>query len=334
MKITVLAYLDREDGEIADIVVGQAAAALRKAGHRVSVFGVHAEPRKLISGLMRRRPELVFNLLTRVGDHLLGAVPVVGALDLLGLPYTGAGPGENYLQDDHALTRKLLAFDRIACPAFAMVAHDADLQAAVKLRMPLSVKPTRMDSTSGTGAGALVYTTRELKERILEIHQKAHDIALVEEHIDGRDFYVGVLGNQSPVAFPPLEVDSTKWNERSAECRATRAVVADVPDQLRAGLHTVALDAYCALRVRDYGRLDLRVTETGDIYVIGVNASCCLEQSSEYATAAAAQGMDYPALVGRIAELAMERHQRRRPTQRQPAQLAQQARPQTPSFTT
>jgi D-alanine-D-alanine ligase len=325
MRITVLAYLDKEDGEIADIVAGQVAAALRKGGHRVSVFGVHGDPRKLISGLIRRRPDLVFNLMEMFGENLLGAVPVVGALDLLGVPYTGAGPGEYYLQEDKALTKKLLAFDGINYPDFAVFSQDADIETGGKLRMPLFVKPLRMDASIGIGARSLVHSSREMMERVTEIHKKVHDAALVEEYIEGREFYVGVLGNSEPVAFPPIEMEFSglpdgvphivdaraKWNERSVEYKGTHAVVADVPDEVRAKLQKTAVDAYRALRVRDYGRVDLRMTETGEVYVIEVNASCYLEQSSEFAVAAAAAGTEYPALINRIADLAMERHQRR-----------------------
>jgi D-alanine-D-alanine ligase len=334
MRITVLAYLDKEDGEIADIVAGQVAAALRKGGHRVSVFGVHGDPRKLISGLIRRRPELVFNLMEMFGENLLGAVPVVGALDLLGVPYTGAGPGEYYLQEDKAITKKLLAFDGINYPDFAVFSQDADIETGGKLRMPLFVKPLRMDASIGIGARSLVHSAREMMERVTEIHKKVQDGALVEEYIEGREFYVGLLGNTEPVAFPPIEMEFSglpdgaphildaraKWNERSAEYKGTHAVVADLPDEVRAKLQKTAVDAYRALRVRDYGRVDLRMTETGEVYVIEVNASCYLEQSSEYAIAAAAAGTEYPALINRIADLAMERHQRRgitfRPRQR------------------
>jgi D-alanine-D-alanine ligase len=346
MKITVLAYLDKEGGDIADIVVGQVAEALRHGGHRVSVFGVHGDPRKLMNGLTRRKPDLVFNLMEMFGDNLLGAVPVVGALDLLGLPYTGGGPGEYYLQEDKALTKKLLAFDKINYPDFAVFSKDADLETGGKLRMPLFVKPLRMDASIGIGGKSLVHGTRELMERVLEIHEKVKDSALVEEYIEGREFYVGVLGNQSPVAFPPVEMDfsgmpdgmphvldaKAKWDQKSAEFKGTQAVLADgIPDELRARMQKVALDAYRALRVRDYGRIDLRVTEAGEIYVIEVNASCYLEKSSEFATAAAAHGMDYPTLITKIAELAHERNEsrdrdtsprRRRTRRKQPSAAA------------
>jgi len=87
-------------------------------------------------------------------------------------------------------------------------------------------------------------------------------------------------------------------------------VMADVPDELRAKLQKVALEAYRALRVRDYGRVDLRLTDTGDIYVIEVNANCYLEASGEFAVAAQAGGIAYPDLVNRIVDLAVERYKK------------------------
>jgi D-alanine-D-alanine ligase len=190
------------------------------------------------------------------------------------------------------------------------------------LRLPLFVKPLRMDASIGIGAKSIVHSVQEMMKCVLEIHEKVNDSALVEEYIEGREFYVGVLGNQEPMAFPPIEMDFSgmpdgmphvmdaraKWDEKSAEYKGTRAVVAEVPDELRARLQKVAQAAYRALRVRDYGRIDLRVAEDGEIYVIEVNASCYLEQSGEFATGAAAGGLDYTTLINRIADLAMERH--------------------------
>ena len=83
----------------------------------------------------------------------------------------------------------------------------------------------------------------------------------------------------------------------------------ELTDELRARLQKVSLEAFRALRVRDYGRVDLRLTEANEIYVIEVNASCYLEKDSEFARAAAAAGLDFPTLVNRIAELACERYE-------------------------
>ena len=131
-----------------------------------------------------------------------------------------------------------------------------------------------------------------------------------------------MLGNRRPKALPPIEMDfsglpegvpqvldsKAKWDERSKEYKGTKSVLADLPDELRARLQKVAVDAYRALRVRDYGRVDLRLTDTGEIYVIEVNASCYLERNSEFAMAAGAAGIDYPRLIERIVNLAQERY--------------------------
>jgi D-alanine-D-alanine ligase len=326
MKITILTHLEKENAKTYDVVVDQVADALRQGGHKTSILGVHGDLAKLRTGLARRKPDLVFNLMETFGSGQLGAVGLAGLLDLLGLPYTGGGPGEIYIQEDKALTKKLLAFDGIRYPEYALFSPDADLETGGHLRMPLFVKPLRMDASIGIDAKSLVRSTSEMMERVLDIHRRVKDSALVEEYVEGREFYIGVLGNQSPQAFPPIEMDfsglpdgaprvldaKAKWDEKSPQYRGTRAVVADLPDELRARLQKVALDAYRALRVRDYGRIDLRLTEAGEIYVIEVNASCYLEQSGEFVTAARAAGIEYPDLINRIAEFAGERRKLRK----------------------
>jgi D-alanine-D-alanine ligase len=332
MKVAILTYLERENAREHDVVVNQVARALRKGGHRPSVLGVHGDVCKLVGGVRRRKPDLVFNLMETFGDDHLGAVGVAGLLDLLGVPYTGDGPGEFYLQEDKALTKKLLTYEKILCPDFAVFSDGADFETGGNLRPPLFVKPLRMDASIGIDAKSLVRTSIELMNQVRTIQEKVHDAALAEEYIEGREFYVGVLGNAAPLAFPPVEMDfsglpdgaphildaKAKWDEDSPEYKGTRAVMPALPDELRARLQKVATGACRALRVRDYGRVDMRLTDSGEVYVIEVNASCYLEQSGEFAKAAAAAGIEYVSLVNRIAELALERrrqphnHRRRR----------------------
>jgi D-alanine-D-alanine ligase len=321
MKITVLTYLESETSKTVDAVVDQVADALREGGHRPSVLAIHGDLSKLVSGLKRRKPDLIYNLMEMFGRDLRSDVGVAGVLDLVGLPYTGGGPGELYLRQDKGLAKKALAFDKILYPDFAVFSRD-DLETGGNLRMPLFVKPLHADASMGIGTDALVRDASALMERVAAIHKKFGDAALAEEYIEGREFYVGVLGNRDPMAFPPIEMDfsglpdgaprvldsKAKWAKNSVEYNGTRSIVADVGDELRARLTKVALDAARALRVRDYGRVDLRLTETGEIYVIEVNASCYLERSGEFATAAGAAGIDYPTLINRIAEIAIERH--------------------------
>ncbi len=325
MNITVLTYLDSEDENSKDYeaVVPPVARTLRSLGHRVSILGAHGDVKRLIAGLSRRRPELVFNLMEMFADNVFGDIPVTGLLDLMGLRYTGSGPGELYLSQDKGLTKKMLAFDGILYPRFAVFSkQQGSFETGGNLRMPLFVKPLRSDSSLGIGGKSLVHDAVALMERVTAIRKELDDSALAEEYIEGREFYVGVLGNGQPKALPPIEVDFTgfpegvpkvldskaKWDENSKEYKGTKSVLANLPDELRAKLQKVAVDAFRALRVRDYGRVDLRLTDTGDIYVLEVNASCYLEKASEFAMAAAAAGLDYPRLIERIVNLTLERY--------------------------
>ena len=330
MRTVVLAYL--EPGDITpDAVVQQVAEALEAAGHEVVVMTIQDDVKALVAGIQEHKPALVFNLVESFGDDILGGtMGVAGVLELLEQPYTGGGPGEIFLQEDKGLAKKLLAFEQIPYPDFATFAPTSEFETGGKLRMPLFVKPLRMDASIGIDQKSLVRNTQELMERVLYIQKTFGDAALAEEFIEGREFYVGVIGNDQPTAFPPLEMDfsgmkdgslhimdkDAKFNENSDRFRGTHPIVPDLEPELRARLQKVSLEAYRAIRVRDYGRVDLRLAETGEIFVIEVNANCYLENTGEFAMAAQADGIEYPQLVARIAELALERWKQRGRAQR------------------
>jgi D-alanine-D-alanine ligase len=330
MDITILAYLE-PGATKPDVVMEQVAAALESVGHKTTIVTVTNDVMDLVNGLKKPKPDLVFNLVESFGDDIVGgSMGVAGLLDLLQLPYTGGGPGEIYLQEDKALAKKLLAFEQIPYPDFATFAPDAEFETGGNLRMPLFVKPLRMEASIGIDERSLVRNTQELMERVQYVHKTFGDTALVEEYIEGREFYVGVLGNQQATALPPLEMDfsgletgavpvmdsKAKFDEQSPRYHGTQVVIPPLEPELRARLQKVSIDAYRALRVRDYGRIDLRLAETGQISVIEVNANCYLEQHSEFAVAAAAHGIGYSDLVNRIAELALERWKHRSKAQR------------------
>jgi D-alanine-D-alanine ligase len=329
VRITVLTYVHAEGTRDWDVVVNQVAAALRKNKHKVSILGVHKDVRRLVQGLARRKPDLVFNLLEEFGDDPGGNMAVCGLLDTLGYCYTGSGPGDLYLTQDKALSKKLLAFEQILYPRFAVFHKDKDkgFETGGNLKMPMFVKPVAMDSSIGIGKKSLVRDSTQLMQQVYAIHEECDDAALAEEYIEGREFYVGVIGkNGDAQALPPIEVDfsgmpegaprvydeSAKWDKDSKEFKGVKVVIADLPDELNARLCKVSLDAFRALRVRDYGRVDLRVTPTGDIYVLEVNASCYLEKNDEFAMAAKAAGIGYPELIQRIVDLAAARCRKKR----------------------
>jgi D-alanine-D-alanine ligase len=325
VNITVLTYVEKEGGVDYDVVVEQVALALKAHKHKVKILAVHGDPQKLIDGIKKQRPGLVFNLMEMFGRDVLGDVGVAGTLALLGQRHTGGGPGELYLRQDKALTKELLAYHGVPFPNYAVFRRDSFPETSSRLRMPLIVKPLRMDASIGIETKSFVRSSTQMMKRVVAIHEKIKDSALVEEYIEGREFYVGVIGNKKPVALPPIEMDFSglppgfprvlgrraKWVKSSREYKGTRSKLADVTDELRQKLQRVSISAYRALRVRDYGRVDLRVNERGEVYVIEVNASCYLEKSAEFATAAGAAGIAFTDLVNVIARLAMARSRRR-----------------------
>jgi len=314
VKITILAYVEA-GAQQPDVAIEQVQHALDASGHETSLLTVHDDVSEIIAGLQKPKPDLIFNLLECFAADIIGGqMGVAGVLDLLQIPYTGGGPGELYLQEDKALAKKLLAYEQVLSPDFATFAPNAEFETGGNLRMPLFVKPLRMDASLGIDERSVVRTTQELMERVAHIQRTFGDAALAEEYIEGREFYVAVLGNVDLVAFPPIEMDfsglpdgslrimdnAAKFDESSERFHGTRAVLANIDSELA---------AYRALRVRDYGRIDLRLAESGEIYVIEVNANCYLERNSEFATAAAAHGIEYNELINRIAQLAIDRRQ-------------------------
>ena len=267
---------------------------------------------------------------------------VTGVLDLLQVPYTGGGPGELYLQEDKALSKKLLAYEQVLYPDYARVrsasrfrnggqpADAAVRQAGADGRLARDRREVAGPQHPGAdGAGRRI------------IHKTFGDAALAEEYIEGREFYVGVLGNQDPLAFPPdrdgflrparrqRAVHGQQGQVRRDQrprIQGHKAVIAKLDPELKARLQKMALDAYRALRVRDYGRIDMRLTDSGEIYVIEVNASCYLEEESEFAMAAAADGIDYAELINRIPDLAMERWKHRTQAKKKRKRAAAQGR--------
>lgn len=335
MKITVLTYLETSRSKTPDAVVDQVATELKAAGHEVTVLAVHNHLDELMDGLTRPRPGLVFNLMEAFNGDFFGDVDVAGFLDLLDLPHTGGGAGELYLQQDKAITKRLLASAGVRFPRYIVVPPKGEPVLPGGLQPPLFVKPLRLDASIGITERSLVRDVAVLAEQVRTIHETCDDSALVEEFIDGREFYVGVIGNEEPVALAPIELDFSglpegaprvadsvaKWVKTSARYKGTKSIVAELPDRLARKMKTMALAAYRVLQVRDYGRVDMRMTDDGDLYVIEVNCNCYLERSSEFVMAAEASGIGYHDLITRITDLAMDRyrHRKQRRPRRAPA---------------
>jgi D-alanine-D-alanine ligase len=315
-----------------DPVLGQIEQGLVALGHEVSRTPVADDVMPVIDALKAADPGLVFNLAESFGGKSALESNVAALLNLLGLRYTGSSPAGLLMAGDKSLTKKVLRFHEILTPQFATVFRGA-LDHVGDLRFPLIVKPPQEDASLGITSKSVVRDVKELFGTMDSLQREFQSPVMVEEFVDGREFYVGVLGNEAPVALPVIELDfsafpsdrpkvaswEAKWGEggtggeaeTGAEFAGTKSIFPeDLSPELAERMQAVAVEAFNALRLRDYGRVDLRVTPSGEIYVIEVNPNCYLEKSGEFARAAERSGLAYPALIERIVELASARYSR------------------------
>ena len=327
MKITVLHSKDALEPPV-DPLLDQLDAALAANGHTTRRLAVDDSVDPLISELTNPQPDLVFNLAESFRGKSALESNVAALLNLLDLHYTGSSPAGLILAGDKTLTKKVLAFHGIQSAKFATM-YRGQSDWVGDINFPLLVKPPQEDASLGITQKSVVKDVKELLDVISATQQEYQSPVLVEEFIEGREFYVGVIGNSKVEALPLIELDfskfpeglpkiaswEAKWgddgDEKGAEFEGTQSVFpTDMPEELTKRIQQVAVDSFQALRLRDYARIDLRVTADEEIYVIEANPNCYLEQNSEFARAALKDGLEYPALIARIVELASARYSR------------------------
>ena len=327
MNIVLLHTKDALEPPV-DPVLANIEEALAANDHQCRRVVVDDAVEPLISSLMNERPDIVFNLAESFGGRSALESNVAALLNLLGLRYTGSSPAGLILAGDKTLTKKVLTFHGILTARFATVFRGA-VDWAGEINFPLILKPPQEDASLGITQKSIVNDVQELLQTISSLQSEYQGPVLAEEFIEGREFYVGVLGNSDVQALPVMELDfsgypegmpkiaswEAKWgddgDEKGAEFEGTESVFpTDLSDELTERMQKVAIDAFNALRLRDYARVDLRVNAKGEIYVIEVNPNCYLEKSAEFATAAVHSGMEYPQLIERIVELASARYSR------------------------
>lgn len=322
LKVSVLFWEDRDQAVAEhDEVVDQVAGALSEGGHKVSLIGISGDLRELLDKLDEQRPQLVFNLCERFAGNDLFDMHVISVLDMLGQPFTGTGPLGTALRQDKAITKKLLKFHDVPYPN-SITFDKNDIEFAGRMRFPLFVKPLSGDASMGIDDSSLVTEYSKLVERISFIQTQLNLPALVEEYIEGREFYVSILGNSPGEVLPVMELDFTKLpggfpkiygsdaksDESSVQYNAVNAIVAtELSPEIRARITNVGREAAYALKVRDYARVDIRLTDDGRPVVLEINANPYLERTSAFALAALQAGMGYTMLINRIVEIAGKR---------------------------
>jgi D-alanine-D-alanine ligase len=298
--------------------------ALGKLGHEPSYYVLDGRPQSLY-GLGKCGADLVFNLTESYAGDDTKEMNVAAYMDLLGLPYTGAGPHAHFLAQDKATAKKMFHFHEIRTPFFA-TAYRGNIDHAHDVKFPLIVKPQSEDGSIGIDAAAVVTGVKELMERVEYVQNEFDSPALIEEYIEGREIYASVLGSYEKTEVLPLvELDlsklprgtpkiasrDVKFETDSKAYKLTKSTIAEDLDEATVQkLSETALAAYRAVKLRDYGRIDMRLTSDGEVYVIEANPNPWLSSKHEFAMAAKKSGRSYTQLIGEIVEMALERTRR------------------------
>jgi D-alanine-D-alanine ligase len=303
--------------------VALARRTLRSFGVRVVDLGLRGDARAVLARLTRRAPDVVLNLCDApLGDVVLEP-HVPAALELLGIPYTGAGPAALDLCRHKPAVKERLAAAGIPTPAWSVVARGDRLPAWEA--WPAIVKPAAEDASCGIDRRSVVRDRRALRERVAFLHRRYREPALVERFLGGRELNVALVGGAAPSVLPYGEIDfsdmpadrprivtfDAKWRAGGAEDRGTRAVAArPLPVAVRRAMHNHALDAWRITGVRDYARVDFRLDERCRPFVLEVNPNPDLAPEAGLSRAWARAGGDWPGLLLAILEQALRRRRR------------------------
>jgi D-alanine-D-alanine ligase len=294
--------------------------ALRELGHDVLVLGVKDDLGAIREARDEFKPDIAFNLMEAFHEVGTFDMNVVSYLELLRLPYTGCNPRGMLLSRDKALSKKLLAYHRIPNPQFAVIKRHRAIRLTGKLRFPAIVKSLTEESSSGIAQASVVDDDARLKERVRFIHESLGTDAIVEQFIEGREMYVGVIGNERLEVFPVWEMDfsrmpdgvhriatsQAKWSGKYQKKHGIRTAQAKDLSRAKAEeMQALAKRAFRALEMSGYARMDFRLDSDGNIYVLEANANPHLAFGEDLAESAKRAGLDYPDLIQRILNLGL-----------------------------
>jgi len=291
---------------------------LREEGHEVQAVGVGSELGVIRRALTEAKPDIAFNLLESFADVATWDQNVVAYLELMRVAYTGCNSRGLLLARDKALTKKVLAYHRVPVPAFVVVPRGRAIRRPRRLRFPLIVKSLTLDASIGISQASVVEDDERLGERVRFIHESIDTPAIVEEYVEGRELYVGVLGNERLQVLPIWELDFSglpeearriaterlKWSMSYQKKHGiTTGPAKDLPEALVRRIGELCKRVYRSLMLSGYARIDLRLAEDGRVVVLEANPNPQLAYGEDFAEAAEKAGIDYGPLLERIVTL-------------------------------
>ena len=284
-------------------------------GHDLHMLGVKDDLGLIRQTVDQFKPHIAFNLLEAF--HEIGAfdMNVVSYLELLRLSYTGCNPRGMVLSRDKALSKKLLAYHRIPVPEFAVFRRGLAIKRPRRLEFPVIVKSLTQEASIGISQASVVEDDAKLRERVQFVHESVGTDAIAERFIEGRELYVGVIGNERLRVFPVWEMqfgtmrdglhriatDRVKWSVKYQKKHGIETSEAtNLPDGLAEGVQRLAKRVYRTLELSGYARMDIRMDQAGRIYVLEANANPQLAFGEDFAESAERAGIHYEHLLQRI----------------------------------
>jgi D-alanine-D-alanine ligase len=295
---------------------------LRAAGHEVRPLGVQDELKPIRDEMEGWKPHVVFTLLEQFHGEVMYDQNVASYLELMRIPYTGCNPRGLMLARGKDLSKTLVHYHRVPTPAFAVFPMRRKVRRPARLALPLIVKSLSEDASHGISQASVVDTDEKLVERVAFIHERIRTAAIVEQYIEGRELYVGVLGNDRLRVLPVWELTfgnmaegawriATEKVKHDPNYQERRGILhgpaKDLAPELSARIQRTAKRIYRTLELDGYARIDFRLSADGVLYFLEANPNPEIAESQEFATAALHDGITYPDLLQRILALGIRR---------------------------
>lgn len=296
---------------------------LKKMGHETLVLGVFDELAGISKALADFQPHITFNLLEEFDGRSLFDQNVVSYLELKKAAFTGCSPRGLILARDKALSKKILHYHRIPVPDFQVFPKGRAIRLKKKMQYPLIVKSLIEEASLGISQSSVVTSDEKLKERVEFIHESLQTDAIAEGFIEGRELYVGILGNQRIEVFPPWELVfvqpktnlhfiATSRVKHSPDFRSRHGIttqsVEGLSEERLKTIERLCRRTYKSLNLDGYARLDLRMQEDGRAFVIEANPNPDIADYEDFAMSAYDAGYEYGELLNRILSLGIRRH--------------------------
>lgn len=292
---------------------------LTKLGHEVIPFGIYDDIEPFVKLVREQKPDLVFNMSEAFSGKRDFEPNLTALMQLVGVPFTGAGPKGLQLCKDKGLTKMILGYHQIRTPKFIIAKKSKAVQSLKKFKFPAFIKPLQLESSEGISQVSYAENEKEALARVKFIHERLGVDAIIEEYIDGREVYVSILGNEKLSVFPPRELFfkqvpedepkfatfRSKWDQQYRKrWGIDSGWMEELSEATQRKLNDVCKKIYRLLHIQGFGRIDLRI-KNDEIYFIEANPNPSIAKKEDYALSASKAGVEYEDLIAKIVSLSL-----------------------------